>query len=154
TAEPRFADRCAGGEDRGAPDGERQGSRPVAISRHVGAQAGSSIRSAQPAAVPWTGHHPDSRSGAAGADPRSRAGPDPLVFASGQGGRVSSEAVRAREPEVETGWRQARVTPSLAEVYRTVPVEGSSWWRKALAFAGPGYLVAVGYMDPGNWATD
>jgi manganese transport protein len=33
-------------------------------------------------------------------------------------------------------------------------VSHASWWRKALAFAGPGYLVAVGYMDPGNWATD
>jgi manganese transport protein len=51
------------------------------------------------------------------------------------------------------GWRHARLTPSLAEVYRTVPVSGSPW-RKALAFAGPGYLIAVGYMDPGNWATD
>jgi manganese transport protein len=51
------------------------------------------------------------------------------------------------------GWRRARETPSLAEVYRTVPVTGRSWWRKMLAFAGPGYLVAVGYMDPGNWAT-
>jgi manganese transport protein len=45
------------------------------------------------------------------------------------------------------------VAPSLAEVYRTVPVTGRTWWRKLLAFAGPGYLVAVGYMDPGNWAT-
>src|SRR5215207_1186209 len=54
----------------------------------------------------------------------------------------------------ETGWRRARVTPSLAEVYRTIPVTGRSWGRKLLAFAGPGYLVAVGYMDPGNWATD
>jgi manganese transport protein len=54
----------------------------------------------------------------------------------------------------DTGWRRARVTPSLAEVYRTIPVSGLSWWRKILAFAGPGYLVAVGYMDPGNWATD
>jgi manganese transport protein len=35
-----------------------------------------------------------------------------------------------------------------------VPVAGTTWWRKLLAFAGPGYLVAVGYMDPGNWATD
>ncbi len=50
-------------------------------------------------------------------------------------------------------WRSTRLTPSLAESYRTVAVEGA-WWRKALAFAGPGYLVAVGYMDPGNWATD
>jgi manganese transport protein len=45
--------------------------------------------------------------------------------------------------------------PSLPEAYRTVPVRSSaSWIRKMLAFAGPGYLVAVGYMDPGNWATD
>ncbi len=52
------------------------------------------------------------------------------------------------------GWRRSRSTPSLAEAYRSVPVNGSTWWRKILAFAGPGYLVAVGYMDPGNWATD
>ncbi|HJP85405.1 MAG TPA: Nramp family divalent metal transporter [Gemmatimonadaceae bacterium] len=52
------------------------------------------------------------------------------------------------------GWRRARTTPSLVEVYRSVPVGGKNWWRKILAFAGPGYLVAVGYMDPGNWATD
>ncbi|MBA2688855.1 MAG: Nramp family divalent metal transporter [Gemmatimonadaceae bacterium] len=57
-------------------------------------------------------------------------------------------------PGAEPGWRRARLTPSLAEVYRTVPVTGKTWWRKVLAFAGPGYLVAVGYMDPGNWATD
>src|SRR3954470_20598576 len=54
----------------------------------------------------------------------------------------------------EAGWRRARVAPSLAEVYRSVPIGGRSTWRKMLAFAGPGYLVAVGYMDPGNWATD
>ncbi len=55
----------------------------------------------------------------------------------------------------ESGWRRAREAPSLAEVHRTIPVPiTASWWRKALAFAGPGYLVAVGYMDPGNWATD
>ncbi len=63
-----------------------------------------------------------------------------------------------RAPELpgapEPGWRRPRFAPSLAEVYRTVPVAEGSWWRKALAFAGPGYLVAVGYMDPGNWATD
>src|SRR5437879_6214805 len=45
--------------------------------------------------------------------------------------------------------------PSLPEVYRSVPIAGgASFLRKMLAFAGPGYLVAVGYMDPGNWATD
>ncbi len=57
-------------------------------------------------------------------------------------------------PTPESGWRRSRVTPSLADVHRTIPVHGLSWWRKLLAFAGPGYLVAVGYMDPGNWATD
>ncbi|HEX4599994.1 MAG TPA: Nramp family divalent metal transporter [Gemmatimonadales bacterium] len=55
---------------------------------------------------------------------------------------------------VQPGWRRPRLAPSLAEVYRTIPVSEGAWWRKALAFAGPGYLVAVGYMDPGNWATD
>jgi manganese transport protein len=45
--------------------------------------------------------------------------------------------------------------PSLPEAHRSVPFSsGASWIRKVLAFAGPGYLVAVGYMDPGNWATD
>jgi manganese transport protein len=47
------------------------------------------------------------------------------------------------------------VNNSLSEVYRTMPVpKKGSWFRKFLAFFGPGYLVAVGYMDPGNWATD
>src|SRR5467141_190362 len=45
--------------------------------------------------------------------------------------------------------------PSLPESHRTIPFSsGASCFRKVLAFAGPGYLVAVGYMDPGNWATD
>jgi manganese transport protein len=45
--------------------------------------------------------------------------------------------------------------PSLPEAHRTIAFSsGASWLRKMLAFAGPGYLVAVGYMDPGNWATD
>ena len=45
--------------------------------------------------------------------------------------------------------------PSLPEVYRTIAIpNGKGFWRKMLAYAGPGYLVAVGYMDPGNWATD
>jgi manganese transport protein len=46
--------------------------------------------------------------------------------------------------------------PSLPEVYRSIaiPHAGSAWWRRGLAFLGPGYLVSVGYMDPGNWATD
>ncbi len=53
------------------------------------------------------------------------------------------------------GWRKAAGSPSLPEVHRSVTVPKEyGFWRKALAFAGPGYLVAVGYMDPGNWATD
>ncbi len=49
----------------------------------------------------------------------------------------------------------AEPLPSLPESYRTIPVFAKlPWFRKLLAFAGPGYLVAVGYMDPGNWATD
>src|SRR5271167_1592752 len=45
--------------------------------------------------------------------------------------------------------------PSLPESHRSIPISHTaSWIRKVLAFAGPGYLVAVGYMDPGNWATD
>jgi manganese transport protein len=46
--------------------------------------------------------------------------------------------------------------PSLPEAHRSVSVPGGvgQFWRKLGAFAGPGYLVAVGYMDPGNWATD
>src|SRR5271163_3595648 len=45
--------------------------------------------------------------------------------------------------------------PSLPEAHRSIPIShAASWIRKILAFAGPGYLVAVGYMDPGNWATD
>ena len=63
-------------------------------------------------------------------------------------------ASRAGGGAPPSGWRRARLTPSLAEAYRTIPVTGATWWRKVLAFAGPGYLVAVGYMDPGNWATD
>ncbi len=60
----------------------------------------------------------------------------------------------AEGPTSEPGWRRARMAPSLAEVYRSVDVSKGTWIRKMMAFAGPGYLVAVGYMDPGNWATD
>lgn len=52
-------------------------------------------------------------------------------------------------------WRQESETPSLSEVFRSIAVGngGTSRFRRFLAFIGPGYLVAVGYMDPGNWAT-
>src|SRR5438046_6784119 len=53
------------------------------------------------------------------------------------------------------GWRVDRTSPSLPESHRTIAIgPGAGFWRQLLAFSGPGYLVAVGYMDPGNWATD
>ncbi|KAB0680945.1 Nramp family divalent metal transporter [Aureimonas leprariae] len=51
------------------------------------------------------------------------------------------------------GWRRERGEGSLLDVHRSVEARGGSPMRKAFAFVGPGYLVAVGYMDPGNWAT-
>lgn len=53
------------------------------------------------------------------------------------------------------GWRKEKVSNSLPEVFASinVPTNGS-FWKKLLAFSGPGLMVAVGYMDPGNWATD
>jgi manganese transport protein len=57
-------------------------------------------------------------------------------------------------PKEILGWRGARGEPSLAGVFGTVETaKQGPFWRKLLAFLGPGYLVAVGYMDPGNWAT-
>src|ERR1041384_6958672 len=64
-------------------------------------------------------------------------------------------------PEIVTttrtrvAWRQTGGQVSLPEVHRTIVVpRTASFWRKLMAFSGPGFLVAVGYMDPGNWATD
>ncbi|HEU4881816.1 MAG TPA: Nramp family divalent metal transporter [Longimicrobium sp.] len=78
----------------------------------------------------------------------------PAQFQTAGPERISAplEPLAAAGPE--PGWRRVRLTPSLAEVYRSIPVKDGTRWRKYLAFAGPGYLVAVGYMDPGNWATD
>jgi manganese transport protein len=55
----------------------------------------------------------------------------------------------------QAGWRSVPTAPSLREVHGSIAVpQDAGFWRKLFAFAGPGYLVAVGYMDPGNWATD
>ncbi len=55
----------------------------------------------------------------------------------------------------ERGWRNAVTSPSLPEINRSLAIPRSATFlRKLLAFAGPGFLIAVGYMDPGNWATD
>ena len=58
-------------------------------------------------------------------------------------------------PNRENGWHKPAGQASLNEVHRSilVPVT-ASFWRKLFAFSGPGFLIAVGYMDPGNWATD
>src|SRR5437660_5624245 len=71
---------------------------------------------------------------------------------------MSTQQLKAAEPSERLpsdGWHRPVSRPSLPEVFRTIPVPRSaSSWRRFLAVAGPGYLVAVGYMDPGNWATD
>jgi manganese transport protein len=55
----------------------------------------------------------------------------------------------------EQAWRCDVTTPSLPEIHSSLPVPASpAFLRKLIAFAGPGFLIAVGYMDPGNWATD
>ena len=60
----------------------------------------------------------------------------------------------ARVVDRPGGWRRDRGEASLSDVHKTIPVRATgASWRKAAAFVGPGYLVAVGYMDPGNWAT-
>ncbi len=57
----------------------------------------------------------------------------------------------------KSGWLRDRQAPSLGETYHSVSVpslrRGGRFWRRLFSFMGPGYMVAVGYMDPGNWAT-
>src|SRR5262245_57590987 len=53
----------------------------------------------------------------------------------------------------QCAWRRSRGVPPLSDVHRTISVAGATSARRLAAFLGPGYLVAVGYMDPGNWAT-
>src|SRR5215467_6176008 len=63
--------------------------------------------------------------------------------------------VSHHDPTVASdGWRRRRTNQSLSEVFGTIATRPQgSFGKKLLAFLGPGYLVAVGYMDPGNWAT-
>ena len=67
----------------------------------------------------------------------------------------STKPATPSAPARDDGWCSASPSASLPEVFQTIPVgKNLGFWRKLLAFSGPGYLVAVGYMDPGNWATD
>ncbi len=67
----------------------------------------------------------------------------------------SGSAIEPVVPHPLDGWRSPVRMPSLPEAFSTIRVPtDASFWRKMFAFAGPGLMVAVGYMDPGNWATD
>jgi manganese transport protein len=84
-----------------------------------------------------------------------------IISRSLEGVRVTMKEQLEQIPEVTSrgtaagGWRDSSPAVSLPEVHRSLVVPHSAgFWRKLLAFSGPGYLVAVGYMDPGNWATD
>jgi len=56
---------------------------------------------------------------------------------------------------IKKAWRQEKHSNSLPEVFSSVTIpKNAGFWRKFFAFAGPGLMIAVGYMDPGNWATD
>jgi len=75
----------------------------------------------------------------------------------GAAGGVPSVPGASAAPSAAGAWRREGGEASLAESHRTIKVAGGGRFprlRKFLAFAGPGFLVAVGYMDPGNWATD
>jgi manganese transport protein len=75
----------------------------------------------------------------------------PELETAGEAAASARTAVRVPLPTAGATNRN----PSLPEAHRSIPiVSTASWLRKLFAFAGPGYLVAVGYMDPGNWATD
>src|SRR5262245_34430124 len=73
------------------------------------------------------------------------------------GSKIAAESASMTDTAA-SGWRAdaaAGTQKSLPEVHATVSVPfGGHWSRRPLAFLGPGYLVSVGYMDPGNWATD
>jgi len=68
---------------------------------------------------------------------------------------MSKKEQNPNDQRATTGWRRDNQTPSLQEVHASVPIDAQAkFFRKLFAFAGPGLMVAVGYMDPGNWATD
>src|SRR3989442_3171898 len=75
------------------------------------------------------------------------------VFLSNQ--KIIAASTKLGSTDPQGGWRLPPGSVSLPEVHGSIAIPtGAGFWRKLFAFAGPGYLVAVGYMDPGNWATD
>src|SRR3569623_3531363 len=72
----------------------------------------------------------------------------------GMDAQTHTKARPATAVATDGGWRTANRERSLANVFCSILVrQGGSCWAKLVAVLGPGYLVAVGYMDPGNWAT-
>jgi len=69
---------------------------------------------------------------------------------------MASDEITPETPGWKFSARKGAALPSLPEVHATIPVPShdARWHRRFLAFLGPGYMVSVGYMDPGNWATD
>src|SRR5581483_2488918 len=85
---------------------------------------------------------------------------DPVLAEHGDrrgAGAPSAPAARAGADEhhdINRGWRRVSREPPLADVFGSIKTRPTGpLWKKLIAFLGPGYLVAVGYMDPGNWAT-
>ena len=69
--------------------------------------------------------------------------------------KADKEAIIAEADINDNGWHTKSTSLSMPEVNASIAVNASAgFWRKLFAFSGPGFLVAVGYMDPGNWATD
>lgn len=66
------------------------------------------------------------------------------------------DSVPSSEEDPPSGWREAVRENSLPESFSTikVPPPSAPFWKKLFAFSGLGFLISVGYMDPGNWATD
>src|SRR4029077_6319681 len=129
------------------PPGHRRRPGSPALSGVARPQAGGTGDGARAAAVQRAHHAAGARSGASD---RPRAGRVRAL-------QPESPGMSVTVPPAEElpGWRYPRAHPSLPESNATILVpRAPGGWRKALAFAGPGYLVAVGYMDPGNWATD
>ena len=81
----------------------------------------------------------------------------PIVPATKQGNAEQSDNVSdSSEHDALLGWKRPVHVRSMAEAHASIPVpdENASFWRKLWAFAGVGLMVSIGYMDPGNWATD